>query len=104
MRAAELLRIGLLASALATAAFAVGALALPAEQADTDPAKIQALQREAAALQQALTRLETVDPAGQRQAMREHWSLVQEYMKSVRSMPGMDARNCVDWMMMGPGM
>jgi hypothetical protein len=36
--------------------------------------------------------------------MREHWSLVLEYMKSVRRMPGMDARNCVDWMMMGPGM
>jgi len=104
MRVAELLRIGLLASALATAAFAVGALTLPGEQADADRAKIQALQGEAAGLQQALTRLETVDPAGQRQAMREHWSLVQEYMKSVRSMPGMDARNCVDWMMMGPGM
>jgi hypothetical protein len=104
MRATERVRSGLLATTLAVAALAVGALALAAEPADTDEAKVQVLRGEVDALQQALTRLESTDPAGQRQAMREHWTLVQEHMKSVRRMPGMDARNCVDWMMMGPGM
>jgi hypothetical protein len=80
MRATELARTGLLASTLAVAALAVGALALAAEPTDADEAKVLVLRAEVDALQQALTRLETTDPTGQRQAMREHWSLVQEHM------------------------
>jgi hypothetical protein len=68
------------------------------------------LQHQVDALDRELTHLERAnDPAAQQRDMQQHWSMMQDYMRSVRGMPGMHARACTDWMMMdstmvGPGM
>ena len=75
-----------------------------------DQARIEELQLQVDALNQELTRLKNAgDPAAQQSAMERHWSMMQGHMRSVRTMPGMHAQGCGDWMMMdqsmmGPGM
>ena len=75
-----------------------------------DQARIEELQQQVDALNKELTRLQGAsDPAAQRQGMQRHWSMMQDHMRSVRTMPGMHAQGCSDWMMMdrsmmGPGM
>ena len=42
-----------------------------------------------------LTRLKDAsDPAAQQQGMQRHWSMMQDHMRSVRTMPGMHAQGC----------
>lgn len=75
-----------------------------------DQARIEELQLQVDALNQELTRLKNAgDLAAQQRAMERHWSMMQSHMRSVRTMPGMHAQGCGDWMMMdqsmmGPGM
>ena len=75
-----------------------------------DQARIEELQQQVDALDQELSRLKSAsDPSAQQQGMRRHWSMMQDHMRSVRTMPGMHAQGCSDWMMMdrsmmGPGM
>ena len=102
-----------LASVLSIA-WAAAALFANAASATTPPvqdqARIEELQQQVDALNSELARLQgTGDPAAQRQGMQRHWSMMQEHMRSVRTMPGMHAQGCSDWMMMdrsmmGPGM
>ena len=70
-----------------------------------DRARMEELQQQVDALNQELTRLKGAnDPAAQSQGMQRHWSMMQEHMRSVRKMPGMQAQGCSDWMMMDPSM
>jgi cytochrome c5 len=75
-----------------------------------DQARIEELQQQVDALDQELSRLKSAsDPSAQQQGMQRHWSMMQDHMRSVRTMPGMHAQGCSDWMMMdqsmmGPGM
>lgn len=70
-----------------------------------DQARIEELQRQVDALTRELTHLKDAsDPAAQQQGMQRHWSMMQDHMRSVRTMPGMHAPACSDWMMMDPGM
>ena len=84
--------------------------ALAATPADPNQARIDELQHQVDALDQELNQLKSdSDPAAQRQGMQRHWSMMQDHMRSVRKMPGMQAQGCRDWMMMdpstmGPGM
>jgi len=70
-----------------------------------DQDRIVELQHQVDALSQDLSRLRSApDPQAQQQAMQQHWSMMQGYMRSVRGMPGMHAQGCTDWMMMDPTM
>jgi hypothetical protein len=82
---------------------AAGTWALEAEPQHNDQAQIQELQDQVDALNRELARLEARDPAAQRQAMENHWSMMQGHMQSTRQMSGMGARACGDRMMMEPG-
>ena len=77
-------------------------LATPAEAATpTGPQQVQQLQGQMDALDRQLTQLKaTTDPAAQQQSMQRHWSMMQDYMRAVRKMPGMYAPTCTDWVMM----
>jgi hypothetical protein len=78
--------------------------AFAATPADPNQARIDELQHQVNALNQELNRLKTAsDPTAQRQGMQRHWSMMQDHMRSVRRMPGMQAQGCRDWMMMDPG-
>jgi hypothetical protein len=83
---------------------------LAATPNEPDQARIDELQYQVDALNKELARLQGAsDPAAQRQGMQRHWSMMQEHMRSVRTMPGMHTQGCSDWMMMdrsmmGPGM
>lgn len=79
--------------------------ALPATPVDPNQVRIEDLQHRVDALYRELMQLERAsDPAVQRRDMRHHWSMMQDYMRSVRGMPGMYAQGCTDWMMMDPAM
>ena len=102
-------------SILAVLAVSWTALLLPSAAfastpADPNQARIEELQQQVDALNQELTRLKGAsDPAAQQLGMQRHWSMMQDHMRSVRTMPGMQAQGCRDWMMMdpsamGPGM
>lgn len=70
-----------------------------------DQARIEELQQQVDALNRELNRLQGAsDPAAQQQGMQRHWSMMQDHMRSVRTMPGMHAQGCSDWMMMDPSM
>ena len=87
----------------ALAIFGVAALlATLAEAATpTGPQQVRQLQVQIDALNRQLTQLKaTSDPAAQQQSMQRHWSMMQDYMRSVREMPGMYAPTCTDWVMM----
>jgi hypothetical protein len=82
-----------------------GLAALPATLTEaatpTGPQQIQQLQAQTAALIRQLTQLKAAnDAAAQQQYMQRHWSMMQDYMRSVRKMPGMYAPTCTDWVMM----
>jgi len=66
--------------------------------------QVQELQAQVDALNRELARLKARDPAAQRQAMENHWSMMQDHMQSTRQMSGMGVRNCGDRMMIDPGM
>jgi hypothetical protein len=84
--------------------------ALAATAADPNQARIEELQHQVDALDQELNRLKSAsDPAAEQRGMQRHWSMMQDHMRTVRTMPGMQAQGCRDWMMMdpstmGPGM
>jgi len=87
----------------ALAIFGIAALLVtPAEAATpTGPQQVQQLQGKMDALDRQLTQLKaTSDPAAQQQHMQRHWSMMQDYMRAVRKMPGMYAPTCTDWVMM----
>ena len=63
-----------------------GAAATTAE--GEDAAKIQELQKQADALNQELAKVQSgTSPQAQQQAMQRHWSMMQNYMQSMRSWP-----------------
>jgi uncharacterized membrane protein (DUF106 family) len=69
-----------------------------------DQARIEELQQQVDVLNREFTHLQGAsDPAAQRQGMQRHWSMMQDHMRSVRTMPGMHAPGCSDWMMMDRG-
>lgn len=104
VRVAVMRNPGLGWSVLCAAALVLVAHAPGAAPPRADEARIQALQEQVDALEQELARLDAArDPAAQQQAMRDHWSMMQEHMRFMRQMPGMGARGCGDWMMMDPG-
>ena len=64
---------------------------------------IQDLQRHADALTQQLEEVKRgTDHQAREKAMRGHWSKMQDYMKSMRRMPGMQPKGRSDWTLMGP--
>src|SRR5688572_2162478 len=84
----------------ALAILGIGALLAALAEAAT-PTAPQQLQAQADALNRQLKQLEaTNDVAAQQQYMQRHWSMMQDYMRSVRKMPGMYAPTCTDWVMM----
>ena len=91
-----------------TASWTAGLLpnaAPAAASADANQAQIEKLQHHVDALNQELARLKSApDPQAQEQAMQQHWSMMQDHMRSLRGMPGMHGRDCTDWMMMDPTM
>lgn len=101
--------IAMVAIAWSAAALLVDTAAAATPSAP-DQARIEELQQQVDALNKELTRLKDAsDPAAQQQGMQRHWSMMQDHMRSVRTMPGMHAQGCSDWMMMdrsmmGPGM
>ena len=94
----------LLALSLASVSLQV-VVAKAATPSNPDQARIEQLQQQVDALNQELSRIRSApDPQAQQQAMHQHWSMMQDHMRSLRDMPGMGARGCTDWMMMDPGM
>lgn len=88
----------------ALAIVSIGALlaTLAEAAAPTDPQQAQ-LQGQLDALNQQLAQLKAAsDPAAQQQYMQRHWSMMQDYMRSVRGMPSMYANTCSAWAMMDP--
>lgn len=83
---------------------------LAATPNEPDQARIDELQHQIDALDQELNQLRSAnDPAAQQRGMQRHWSMMQDHMGSVRTVPGMQPQGCRDWMMMdpstmGPGM
>ncbi len=72
-----------------------------APQATSDQATIQQLQKQVDDLNNELSRLKSAtDPAAQNQAMQQHWTMMQDYMRSGMMGSGMMGPR----MMMGPGM
>lgn len=66
---------------------------------------VRQLQEQVDALSQELAQLKSApDPAARQQAMQQHWSMMQNHMGTMRMMPGMGAKGCSDWTMMGPNM
>jgi len=92
-------RTWLCIGALIFSTWATGATSPSADQA-----KLQALQKQLDELNEKLNRLKSARAlSAQQEAMQNHWSTMQDYMRSMRQMPGMGARGRSDWMMMDPG-
>jgi len=82
-----------------TSALTAGATASP------DAAKIQELQRQVDALTQELAKVKSgTNLQEQQEAMQSHWTMMQNYMQSIRQTSAVAASGCTDWMMVGPGM
>jgi hypothetical protein len=64
---------------------------------------MQVIEVQFEALEKELARVGDPDPATQRQAMQGHWSMLQDHLRSLRQLPGVDARMCVDWMLLDQG-
>ncbi len=72
---------------------------------DQDAAKIQELQKRADALAQELAIVQGgTNSQAQKQAMQSHWSMMQNYLQSMREWPGMSPKGASDWVMMSPEM
>lgn len=68
-----------------------------------EAAKIQELQKQFDVLTQELAKVKTgADLQAQQQAMQSHWSMMQNYMQSMRQWPGMNPSRSSDWVMMSP--
>lgn len=81
-----------------TSAVGVGAAESP------DAAKIQELQKQEDAMTQELATVTSgADLQAQQKAMQSHWSMMQNYMLSIRQTPALAASGCADWMMVAPG-
>lgn len=81
----------------------VAAVAAPA--ATSDQETIQLLQKQVDDLTSELARLKgATDATARQQATQQHWSMMQEHMRTMRMMPGMGAKGCSDWMMMDPNL
>lgn len=81
-----------------TSAVGVGAAESP------DAAKIQELQKQEDAMTRELATVKSgSDLQARQKAMQSHWSMVQNYMLSIRQTPAVAASGCADWMMVGPG-
>ena len=61
-----------------------------------------ALQSQLDDLTRALARLQTAKPADQPQLMQDYWGMLQRQLNYVRLMPGVERRDCQDWMMVDP--
>lgn len=91
--------------AVAWIAWLLPGTAPAATPADADQARIDELQHQVDALNLELDQLTGAsDAAAQQQGMQHHWSKMQVHMRSVRQMPGMQARGRSDWMMTDPSM
>lgn len=67
----------------------------------SDQPTITQLQNQMDAMSQELAGLKSAnDPAAQQQTMQRHWSMMQDYMRNMRMMPGMGPQGCADWTMM----
>ena len=70
-----------------------------------DPAQIQELQKKIDALTKELANVTSgTNAQAQQKAMQSHWSMMQNYMQTMRSWPGMGPTSCSDWTMMDPSM
>ena len=70
-----------------------------------DAAKIQELQKQVDALTQELAKVQSgTNSQAQKQAMQSHWSMMQNYLQSMRQWPGMSPNGASDWVMMSPEM
>lgn len=80
-------------------------VATSASPASADTAEVQALQKQVDDLNQELMRLKNAsDPTAQQQAMQSSWGMMQDHMRSMRQMPGMNAGGCANWQMMDPSL
>ena len=62
-----------------------------------DAAKVQELQKQIDALTQELAKVRSdTNPQAQQQAMQSHWSMMQNYMQSMRQWPGMNPNSASD--------
>jgi len=70
-----------------------------------DAAKVQELQKQIDALTRELAKVQSAtDREAQQQAMLSHWSMMQNYLQSMRQWPGMNPTSGSDWVMMSPEM
>jgi hypothetical protein len=92
-----------LISMLFTFGFLVFASVRAASPATSDQVTIQQLQKQVDGLDSELARvLSAAGPESQSHAMRKHWGMMQDHMRSMRQMPGMMAGGCANWQMMDP--
>lgn len=73
------------------------------EAPSAEQLQIQALQTQLDALTQILDRISTAeDPAVPQQAMTQHWSGLQDHLRSIGQLRNMGDDGYMDWMMMDP--
>ena len=100
------MRIGIRAFVASVAWLLLALISGAAAGADEqDAAKIQELQKQADALTQELAIVQRgANSQVQKQAMQSHWSMMQNYLQSMREWPGMSPKEASDWVMMSPEM
>jgi hypothetical protein len=70
-----------------------------------DAAKIRELQKQEDALTKELAKVNSgTDLRARQKAMQRHWTMMQNYMQSIRQTRAVAANGCNDWMMVGPGL
>ncbi len=95
---------------VAAAALSVGALLMPSWVCAATPpaptqAQLQDLQKQVEDLSRELSQLKGgAEPRARNQAMQRHWGMMQDHMRSMRQMPGMNAGGCANWQMMDPSL
>ena len=87
------------------AAFLLVAGVQAAPTTPSDQQTIQTLQKQVDDLSNELAQLKgAAGPEAQNQAMQRHWGMMQDHMRSMRQMPGMNAGGCANWQMMDPSL
>jgi cytochrome c5 len=80
-------------------------VAVATEPNAQDAAEIQDLQKQVDALTSELAKVQTgTNSQARKRAMQSHWSMMQNYLQSMRQWPGMNPKGASDWVLMSPAM